>query len=112
MCSWLKNKKKEQESVKGFAVKWAQPWQSLPGACAIGHALEKAAQGGAGITTSVSVPKAHGCDTWGHGLGVNTMVSDSMVLEVFSNINNIMIWNVAISSLRNRGSCELSLLMY
>lgn len=30
----------------------------MPGACA----LEKAAQGGAGITASVSVPKSRGCD--------------------------------------------------
>lgn len=57
-----------------IAVKWVQSREGFLGACTIGHALEQAAQGSAGTTTSASVPKACGCDTWGYGLGVNTIV--------------------------------------
>jgi len=59
-----------------------------------GQALAQAAQGGGGVPIPGGVQKACGCGTWGHGLaGVVGLGGwlDSMISEVFSNLNDSVI---------------------
>lgn len=49
-----------------------------------GQELGQAAQGNVAITISVGVQKAHGCDTWGYDLVVNTVVLDKQLDTVTS----------------------------
>lgn len=56
-----------------------------------GRALEQAAQRSERVTIPGSVPKICGCDTWGLGLVVNSVVMGwwlDMILKIFSNLNN------------------------
>ena len=59
-----------------------------------GQALEQAAQGGGGVTIPGGVQKMCKCGTSGHGLAGMVVLGgwlDSMILEVFSNLNESMI---------------------
>ena len=59
-----------------------------------GRALEQAAQAGGGITIPGAVQKMCRCGTSGHGLAGMVVLGwwlDLMILEVFDNLNEIMI---------------------